>query len=135
MARSGGGFALGKPATRLCPECGSRFTRTLLPFEFEGKPFGFFPADVCENGHQYFPQDSRRQIQEIAKALGLWGSNRIPTTPPVYGYNREVPVPENDVVLEETKPSAIGKPSTSGTTITLLVSQGRIKRKMVLASV
>src|SRR5437667_176802 len=59
MARSGGGFALGKPATRLCPECGSRFTRTLLHFEFEGKPFGFFPADVCENEIGGFRTDQR----------------------------------------------------------------------------
>ena len=128
MARSRSSFILGKPATTLCPECGSKFIRTLLPFEFEGKPFGFFPADVCENGHEYFSQESRKQIQEIAKALGLWGSNKIPTTPPVYGHTREVPVPGNDVVLEESAQS------TSAATMTLPIAQRGVKRKLLMAS-
>jgi hypothetical protein len=125
VARSNNSFALGKPATRLCPECGSKFIRTLVPFEFKGKPFGFFPADVCENGHEYFSQESRLRIQEIAKALGLWGSSKIPTLPP---DTREVPVPGIDVILEESAQS------TSAPTMTLAFRQGVIKKKLVLAS-
>jgi hypothetical protein len=125
MARSNSSFALGKPATRLCPECGSKFVRTLVPFEFKGKQFGFFPADVCENGHEYFSQESRLRIQEIAKALGLWGSDKISTIPP---DTREVPVPGIDVVLEESAQS------TSAPTMTLAIRQGVVKKKFVLAS-
>ena len=127
MARS----ILGKLATPLCPECGSKFVRTLLPFEFEGKPFGFFPADVCGNGHEYFPQESRKQIQEIAKALGSWGSDKIPTLAPF--YTREVNVPGNDVVWEESGQSTSAT-TTSATTMTLPVAQRAIKRKFILAS-
>ena len=54
------------------------FTRTLVPFEFKGRRFGYFPAEVCENGHEYFTQESREAIQTIAKASGPRGGSGRP---------------------------------------------------------
>ena len=69
---------LGKPATPLCPECGNRFRRALVPFRMYGHLFGYFPADVCRKGHDYFPEESTAAIEAEAKALGLWGRDARP---------------------------------------------------------
>src|SRR6266850_7959257 len=39
---------LGQPDVAECPICGTKFSRTLLRFDFKGHLFGYFPADVCE---------------------------------------------------------------------------------------
>ncbi len=85
-------FDLGEPVTPICPEDGTPFRRTLRPFEFEGESFGYFPVDVCENGHEYFTEESRHGIQEISKAKGLWGSGDIPTLQPPYAITRTITI-------------------------------------------
>ena len=64
---------LGRPEMPECPQCGAAVRRTLSPFRLKGQLFGYFPADVCRNGHEWFPEESGAAIQAIAKARGLWG--------------------------------------------------------------
>jgi hypothetical protein len=56
--------------------CGTRFERQLVRFDMEGHFFGYFPADVCKKGHDFLTEESSQAIEEIAKALGLFGSRR-----------------------------------------------------------
>ena len=84
------------------------FSRTLVPFEFKGRRFGYFPADVCENGHEYFTQESRESIQTIAKALGLWGSATASTAQPAYPRTTDRPLEWCEVWREsESTPSSV----------------------------
>ncbi len=106
--------------SRTCPECGSVFEQKLVRFEFEGEDFGYFPAFVCANGHEYYTQESREQIQKLAKALGLWGFNRSTTATSVYGATRDVELP-GETFLEE----AAGPARTPSLTIALLGSETR----------
>ena len=65
---------LGAPDVPDCPLCGSAFTRTLIRFEFRGLLFGYFPADVCDGGHEFLTDESGEAIEQMAKRLGVFGS-------------------------------------------------------------
>lgn len=67
---------LGKPEVPDCPMCGTRFRRTLVRFDHRGHFFGFFPADVCEQGHDFLTEESSQAIEEAAQALDLFGPRR-----------------------------------------------------------
>ena len=67
---------LGEPSTPECPECGSLFRRALVPFRLGGRLLGYFPSDVCGNGHEYFTEESGAAIQAASKAHGTWGRAR-----------------------------------------------------------
>jgi hypothetical protein len=98
-------------------------------FEFGGEDFGYFPADVCANGHEYFPPGSRVQIQKLAKALGLWGFNRTTTaTAGVYGETHDIDLPGGVVIVEES----VG-PTRTGS-LSISISQPLVKRKSVSPS-
>jgi len=64
---------LGEPSTVACPDCGATFRRSLLPFRLDGLLLGYFPADVCSKGHEYFTEESGAAIQAAAKVRGAWG--------------------------------------------------------------
>ena len=65
---------LGAPDVPDCPLCDRPFTRTLIRFEFRGILFGYFPADVCQGGHEFLTDESGAAIEEMAKRLGVFGS-------------------------------------------------------------
>ena len=67
---------LGEPSTPTCPECGSAFRRTLLPFRLGRRLLGHFPADVCAKGHEYFTEEGGAAIQAAARILKARGSAR-----------------------------------------------------------
>ncbi len=120
--------AWGRPVTRRCPECGSRFERKLVRFEFEGEDFGYFPADVCANGHEYFPPESRGQIQKLAKALGLWGSKGSTTATSIYGETHEIELPGGVLMVEELSgPTRTGSQSIS-------ISRQQVKKRIASPS-
>lgn len=73
---------LGEPSTHACPECRTPFRRAMLPFRFEGRLLGYFPADVCENGHEYFTEESGAAIQaavEVRRKRRLRGREITPS--------------------------------------------------------
>jgi hypothetical protein len=65
---------LGAPDVPDCPLCDRPFIRTLIRFEFRRILFGYFPADVCEGGHEFLTDESGEAIEEIAKRMGVFGS-------------------------------------------------------------
>lgn len=67
---------LGPPDVPKCPICGAKFSRTLLRLDFKGHLFGYFPADICEKGHDFLTDESDVAIEEIAQKLGLTGKPR-----------------------------------------------------------
>ncbi len=67
---------LGEPEVAICPVCGAQFDRTLVRFDLRGHFFGYFPADVCEEGHDFLTEESSKAIEEAAQALGLFGPGR-----------------------------------------------------------
>ena len=119
---------IGQPVSRVCPECGTEFERKLVPFEFEGKQFGYFPADVCANGHEYFPQESRAQIEELAKALRLWGLNRVTTSTFVNGETREIDFSEETIVEEQSR-------HTQSRNLTFPIPRPQVKKTILSAAV
>jgi hypothetical protein len=64
---------LGQPDVPECPICGTKFSRALLHFDFKGHLFGYFPADVCEKGHDFLTNESDIAIEKMARGLGLMG--------------------------------------------------------------
>ena len=62
---------LGDPDVPQCPICETPFTRTLIRFEFRRQFFGYFPADVCERGHEFLTDESDQAIEAIAKRTAL----------------------------------------------------------------
>ena len=127
-SHSHGAVGWGQPSSRHCPECGALFERKLVRFEFEGEDFGYFPADVCANGHEYFPQESRERVQLLARALGLWGLGRAATTlPSVYGETRDIDFPLD--ASSETSTRA-----TFAYTSTIPISGFPVRRKIASVS-
>ncbi len=117
-----------EPATKYCPECGTEFKRELVPFEFGGEEFGYFWADVCANGHEYFLQESREQIQKIAKALGFWGERRAGTATSMYIETMNIDLPDGDLFAEESV-----RP-TQTTTVTISLNRPQLRRKLTVPS-
>jgi len=64
---------LGKPEVENCPICGTSFTRALVRFDYKGRLFGYFPADVCRKGHDFLTDESDRAIEFLANKLGPFG--------------------------------------------------------------
>ena len=58
---------LGEPSITSCPDCGASVRRELLPFRHGRRLLGYFPADVCSNGHEYFTEESGAAIQAVAR--------------------------------------------------------------------
>ena len=69
---------LGEPDVRSCPQCGARFRRTLVRFAPRRQFFGYFPADVCRNGHEWLTPESGAAIEAAYKARGAWGRKTRP---------------------------------------------------------
>jgi hypothetical protein len=67
---------LGEPEVANCPMCGTLFKRTLVRFDLRGHFLGYFPADVCSQGHDFLTEESSKAIEQAAQALGLFGPAR-----------------------------------------------------------
>lgn len=64
---------LGTPSWPYCPDCGARWTRRLVRYDYGAAFLGYYPAEVCPRGHTYLTQESSRAIEAISIASGLWG--------------------------------------------------------------
>lgn len=64
---------LGEPPVLACPLDGTAMRRALVRYEASGQLFGYFPADICERGHDWLTEEAAQNVDAIAKARGLFG--------------------------------------------------------------
>lgn len=79
MARAGDivhAEGIGEPEIVRCPICRTTMRRALVRFEQAGQLFGYFPADVCEEGHDWLTEEAGEAIEAISKAKGLFGRDK-----------------------------------------------------------
>lgn len=74
--------SLGKPSWPFCPDCGARWKRQFVRYDYGAAFLGYYPAEVCPRGHTYLTQESSRAIEAISIASGLWGKAPPRVWPP-----------------------------------------------------
>jgi hypothetical protein len=58
-----------------CPQCEGDVVEAVRSYSLGGEFFGNYLFWVCTRcGYELVPQDTARQIQEVAKAKGLYGA-------------------------------------------------------------
>lgn len=59
-----------------CPECNGDVVEAVRSYSLGGEFFGHYLFWVCSRcGYELVPPETARQIQEVAKAKGLYGAH------------------------------------------------------------